>query len=304
MTIYTPKTLEQAKEIASLISDKPRDCLRLHAAFGSHFGGDMATTQNNSYLAQGSPSLNADAMAGIVRRSGLCRFMVITSWDDEHCTYKCARNDEPESIVHEFTFTMQMAAKQGLANRRGFKQMPKQMLRARALTLMLRAVYPDAVSGMYSPDEMVDNMDMNDSERAQISAQSLGEELRAPSQPPRQPSRPPQQHKAIQHSAPPALDDEAMANQALALELFELSQIGDLDEESGEVSDHAWENQDDVAQIVERGKQVRTAADLEVFVCGLWTLANKPNNATPDAIDELHKRATSLGITDAKLGIF
>lgn len=28
MTIYTPKNLEQAKEIASLISDNPRDCLK------------------------------------------------------------------------------------------------------------------------------------------------------------------------------------------------------------------------------------------------------------------------------------
>lgn len=304
MTIYTPRTLEQAKEIASLISDNPRDCLRLHAAYGAHFGGDMAMTQNNSFMLRGKPSLNADAMAGIVRRSGLCRFMTISSWDNEHCTYQCARNDEPEAIVHTFTYTFEMAKAQGLTRNRNWQQMPMQMLRARALTLMLRAVYPDAVSGMYSPDEMADNMSMSDDERAQISADALGEELRAPSQPPRQPSRPPQQHKAIQHSAPPALDDEAIANQALALELFELSQIGDLDEESGEVSDHAWENQDDVAQIVERGRKVRTAADLEVFVCGLWALSNKPNNATPDAIDELHKRASSLGITDAKLGIF
>ena len=88
MSIYTPKTLDQAKEIASLISDNPRDCLRLHAAFGAHFAGDMAITQNNSFMLRGKASLNADAMAGIVRRSGLCRYMVITSWDDEHCTYE------------------------------------------------------------------------------------------------------------------------------------------------------------------------------------------------------------------------
>ena len=307
MSIYTPKTLDQAKEIASLISDNPRDCLRLHAAFGAHFGGDMAVTQNNAYMLKGKPSLNADAMSGVVRRSGLCRYMVITSWDDTHCTYECARTDEPEAIKHVFTFTMQMAKAQGLTRNRNWQQMPMQMLRARALTMMLRAVYPDAVSGMYSPDEIADNMSMNDDERAQISADSLGEELRTPTRQPSaapRPSAPPKQHKAIEHSAPPVDDEEVQALQQVARELYEVSQIGDLDEETGEVSDHAWENQDDVQQIITRGQSVKTKADLEVFVCGLWALANKPNNATPDAIDELHKRAVKLGISDARLGIF
>ena len=303
MTIYTPKNLDQAKEIASLISDNPRDCLRLHAAFGSHFGGDMAQTQANSYMLKNKPSLNADAMAGVVRRSGKCRFMLITSWDDEHCTYQCARHDEPESIVHTFTYTINMAKAQGLTRNRNWQQMPMQMLRARALTMMLRAVYPDAVSGMYSPDEMADNMSINDDERAQISADSLGEELRAPSQPPRQPSRPPQQHQAIEESKPPVHDAHAEALQRVAREMFEIAMIGDMDEETGEISDHAWENQADVQSAIDRGMAVQTNDDLEVFICGLWTLANKPNNATPDALDELHKRASALGISDAKLGI-
>lgn len=307
MSIYTPKTLDQAKEIASLISDNPRDCLRLHAAFGAHFAGDMAITQNNSFMLRGKASLNADAMAGIVRRSGLCRYMVITSWDDTHCTYECARTDEPEEIKHVFTYTMQMAKAQGLTRNRNWQQMPQQMLRARALTLMLRAVYPDATSGMYSPDEIADNMSMNDDERAQISADSLGEELRTPTRQPSaapRPSAPPQQHKAIEHSAPPVEDPKVQEYQQAARELYEISQIGDLDEETGEISEHEWENQDDVQQIIKRGQSVKTKDDLEVFVCGLWALANKPNNATPDAIDELHKRAISLGISDARLGIF
>jgi len=121
-------------------------------------------------------------MAGIVRNSGLCRFMRIASWDEEHCTYECARHDEPEGIVHAFTFTIGMAASQGLTNNRTWKQMPMQMLRARCLTMMLRAVYPDAVSGVYSPDEIADNTSMSDEERASIQAESLGEELRAPIQ--------------------------------------------------------------------------------------------------------------------------
>jgi hypothetical protein len=197
MTIYTPRNIQEAKEIATLISNKPQDCLKLHAAFGSHFGGDMAVTQANSFMLSGKPGLNADAMAGVVRRSGICRFMVISSWDAEHCTYQCARHDEPEAIVHTFTYTIEMAKAQGLTRNRNWSQMPMQMLRARALTMALRAVYPDAVSGMYSPDELADNMNMSDSERAKISAESLGEELREPTEQPRPMSAPPHNTKRL-----------------------------------------------------------------------------------------------------------
>lgn len=300
MTIYTPTSLDHAKEIATLISDRPQDCLRLHAAFGAHFGGDMAITQNNAYMLKGKPSLNADAMAGVVRRSGLCRYMTISSWDQEHCTYTCARTDEPDSIVHTFTFTIEMAKAQGLTNNRNWRQMPMQMLRARALTLMLRATYPDAVSGIYSPDELADNMSISDDERARISADSLGEELQAPSRAPRQMSRPPQQHEAI-NSEPPA--EQGRTPQEIARGLYEMSQIGELNEESGEISEHSWAHEDDVQMVLARGRAVSNWDELEVFTIGLWTLANKPNNATPDAIDAIYAEAQKLGYSDAKLGI-
>jgi len=310
MTIYTPKNLDQAKEIATLISDSPRDCLRLHAAFGAHFGGDMAITQNNAYMLKGKPSLNADAMSGVVRRSGICRFMVITSWDHEHCTYECARNDEPEQIVHTFTYTFEMAKAQGLTRNRNWQQMPMQMLRARALTLMLRAVYPDAVSGIYSPDELADNMSMSDDERAQISADSLGEELRAPSQAPRA-QTPPQQHRAIpsnppadQH-LPPAFTQTAPQDrptpQHVAQRLLDVATLGKINSEDGSLEDTEWD-EDKLNEVTERAAKVLSWTDLEVFATGLWTLTQEQGSA--DEIDELLKTIKSLGYSEAKLGIF
>ena len=322
MSIYTPKTLDQAKEIASLISDNPRDCLRIHAAFGAHFNGDMAITQNNAFTLKGKPSLNADAMAGIVRRSGVCRFMVITSWDADHCTYQCARHDEPEQIIHTFTYTIDMAKAQGLTRNRNWQQMPMQMLRARALTLMLRAVYPDAVSGIYSPDELADNMsDISDDERAQISADSLGEQIsaapraqRAPKpQPPRnaQASRPPQQapneHKAVDSAMPPAFRnepaDQVPSPAQIAQGLLAASLIGEVDEETGESTQHTWENQDDQKLATERAERVAGWRDLEAYCQGLWVIANKANNATPAGINLLVERAKSIGI-ERWLGVF
>jgi len=316
MTIYTPRNLSEAKEIASLISPKPQDCLRLHAAFGSHFGGDMAVTQANCYMLSGKPSLNADAMAGVVRRSGLCRFMLISSWDNEHCTYQCARHDEPESIVHTFTYTIAMAKAQGLTRNRNWSQMPMQMLRARALTMALRAVYPDAVSGMYSPDELADNMNMSDSERAKISAESLGEELREPTEQPRPmsaPPQPPSQHQAIESAppedadTPPALKklspDQRPNPQHVVTRLLDVATMGALNEEDGSVEPSDWD-EDDLKLVTERAAQVKTWKDVEVYASALWAVASKPSNACPDELDELLKTIKSLGYTEARLGIF
>jgi len=316
MTIYTPRNLSEAKEIASLISPKPQDCLRLHAAFGSHFGGDMAVTQANCYMLSGKPSLNADAMAGVVRRSGLCRFMLISSWDAEHCTYQCARHDEPESIIHTFTYTIEMAKAQGLTRNRNWSQMPMQMLRARALTMALRAVYPDAVSGMYSPDELADNMNMSDSERAKISAESLGEELREPTEQPRPmsaPPQPPSQHQAIESAppedadTPPALKklspDQRPNPQHVVTRLLDVATMGALNEEDGSVEPSDWD-EEDLKLVTERAAQVKTWKDVEVYASALWAVASKPSNACPDELDELLKTIKSLGYTEARLGIF
>lgn len=311
MTIYTPRTLNEAKEIATLINNNPQDCLKLHAAFGSHFGGDMAVTQNNAYMLKGKPSLNADAMAGVVRRSGLCRFMVITSWDNDHCTYQCARHDEPESIVHTFTYSIDMAKAQGLTRNRNWSQMPMQMLRARALTLMLRAVYPDAVSGIYSPDELADNMNMSDNERAAISAESLGEELRTPTESPRpQPVEPPNQHKAIQTTPPEELPpafremdpEQRPTPEHVVGRLLDVATMGSISEEEGELKPTEWD-EDDLKLVTERALQVKTWRDLETFTAGLWTVANKSHNASPDELDELLKTIKSLGYSMTRLGI-
>jgi hypothetical protein len=323
MSIYTPKTLDQAKDIATLISDNPRDCLRLHAAFGAHFNNDMAITQNNAYMLKGKPSLNADAMAGVVRRSGLCGYMVITSWDNEHCTYECTRTDEPEGIKHVFTYTMQMANAQGLTRNRNWQQMPMQMLRARCLTLMLRATYPDAVSGIYSPDELADNMDISDDERTQISADSLGEEVRPVSRPPqqrpapRQPSRPPMPQQPPQHwegaskasapnehnaieSIPPKPFQGAPANKAptplsVAKRILEAA-ITDEPNADGVVEPFAWEDMLDQSECIERVERVSNWLDVQTYITGLWVkMHRKPGNHNEHTLSQVRALVSELG---------
>lgn len=199
--IYTPSSLEEAQRLAELFATKnksPLDLLRLHATFGHHFGSNMAITAQQGYVIRDTPALGADAMAGIVRNSGICKYIRIESWDNEHCTIELARHDEPKSMNHTFTFSMDMAKRQGIARGRMWEGMPMQMLRARCMTLALRAVFPDVVSGIYSADEIADSTDLSESERAEIQAESLGEEIKI-----NKPSRAPQPVPPVQPTEPP-----------------------------------------------------------------------------------------------------
>ena len=312
MSIYTPKNIDHAIEIANIISDNTKDCVRLHAAFGAHFNGDMALCQNNAYMLKGKPSLNADAMAGIVRRSGLCGYMVITSWDNEHCTYECTRTDEPEGIKHVFTYTMQMANAQGLTRNRNWQQMPMQMLRARCLTLMLRATYPDAVSGIYSPDELADNMDISDDERTQIAADSLGEEVRPVSrQPqqrpaPRQESRPPMPQQAPQgwegasKASAPNIFQGAPANKTptpldVAKRILEAA-VTDEPNADGVVEPFAWEDMLDQGECIERVERVSNWLDVQTYITGLWVkMHRKPGNHNEHTLSQVRALVSELG---------
>ena len=86
-SIYIPNNIEEAKAIASLLdNDKPLDLLKCHSAFGGHFNYDMGLVSTQAYCLRGKPSLNADAMSGICRNSGLVRFMRIASWSAQQCT--------------------------------------------------------------------------------------------------------------------------------------------------------------------------------------------------------------------------
>jgi len=210
-TQTTPDLINNVQSLAMLLSNgdqrKAHDYVLLYSAFGHHFGYDMGRTITQGYVLKGKPTLNADAMAGICRRSGLCRFIRVLEWTHETCTIEMARTDEPVEITHIYTFNMQMANQQGLTRQQNWSRMPMQMLRARALTMGLRATFPDCVSGIYSVDEIADNTSMNDQERSMIIAQSMGEDINLSSRPqtqrPPQPSRQPQPQRAPQPTPAP-----------------------------------------------------------------------------------------------------
>lgn len=196
--LFIPRTVEELWQYASILcnndSRKAGELALCYSAFAHHFDFDLGRVLMNTHVIQGKPCLNADGLAAVARSSGLIRFMRFTVLNDERCVYEMARADEPEGVTHTYEYTIKDAEDAGHLNKAMWKKHRRSMLRVRALAAICRAVVPDAVSGVYSVDEMADSMDMSEQEREQIVAQSIGEEVsRAPqAQRAPQPSRAPQ----------------------------------------------------------------------------------------------------------------
>lgn len=202
-SIWIPQTRQEAWDCALILCNQNQsqaiDLIKCHASFGHHFNYDMGIVMVNTTSIKGKPTMRADAVAGITRSSGTVRRLQVMVNTHEQCIIECERTDEPAGVVHTYEFNIQMAHMMGLTNNSNWKRMPIQMLRARCIAMACRAVWPEAVSGIYTSDEIADSMQMTDKERFEATARSLGEDdLRyqpstppAPAQPaPAQPAQP------------------------------------------------------------------------------------------------------------------
>lgn len=121
---------------------------------GAEMGLSPMQALDDFHVINGYPSMGADAMVAHIRRSGKCRYWVVTESREDSCTIKTARTDEPNEIVHEVKFTKKMAEKAGLWGKAGpWTQYPETMLEHRAATRLARMAFSDIVRGVYSPDE-------------------------------------------------------------------------------------------------------------------------------------------------------
>ncbi len=103
------------------------------------------------HIIQGRPSLKADAMlARFQQAGGKVRWIEST---DTKCS---AEFTHPQGGSLTVTWTIERAKQAGLTSKDNWRQYPAQMLRARCISEGVRAVYPGACSGMYTPEEIQD----------------------------------------------------------------------------------------------------------------------------------------------------
>lgn len=98
----------------------------------------------------GKPVCSADLMAAVVRRAG--HRLRITSTDRE-CIAVVIRADDPD-FPFESRFTWARAEQAKLTGKDTWRQYPAAMLRARAIAEVCRMACPEALLGVYTPDEL------------------------------------------------------------------------------------------------------------------------------------------------------
>lgn len=104
----------------------------------------------------GRPTLWGDGALGLVRSSGLCRYVkesITGSGDAMTAVCETQRSGEPEPVKR--TFSVADAKRAGLWGKQGpWQQYPARMLQMRARAFALRDTYADVLGGMYLAEEL------------------------------------------------------------------------------------------------------------------------------------------------------
>lgn len=160
ISIAEAKDLSVAMAESKLISDslqkRPADILTILLMGREHNLQPMVALSNISIIS-GKPSMNASLMVAIVLGSGKAKYFRRISADANAATYETMRvGDEAPQRV---TWTIKQARDAGYLVKDNWRTNPRAMLAARAKSELVRDVYPDVLSGCYTPDEITNSDD-------------------------------------------------------------------------------------------------------------------------------------------------
>ena len=120
-------------------------------ATGRELGLTAMQSLRGIHMIDGKPSLSADVCVAVVLHSPACLFFRLVESTNAIATYETQRRGD---AVRRMSFSVQDAQAAGLAGKDNWRKFPAAMLRARAAMSLARAIYPDALMGVYDPDEL------------------------------------------------------------------------------------------------------------------------------------------------------
>lgn len=131
---------------------KPADIL-IATGLGKAIGIAPAQSLYEIYVVNGRPSPSANLMAALVRRAG---HLIRIEGNERTCTATLVRKDDPE-YPFSATWTIEQAHAAKLTGKDTWNAYPAAMLRARAISEVVRMGASECVLGMdYSAEEMRD----------------------------------------------------------------------------------------------------------------------------------------------------
>lgn len=104
------------------------------------------------HVVDGKPTMSAELMLAQIYKHCAGAVINYLQSDDKRCVIEASR---PGHKLAQFAYTIEEAQKAGLLGKHNWKAYPAAMLRARAIAIVARAVFPDAIMGVsYTPEEL------------------------------------------------------------------------------------------------------------------------------------------------------
>jgi hypothetical protein len=156
-TQLEPSTVEQAFWLAGQLVKSGllgKSVTKAEAAFaviltGRELGLTAMQSLRSIHCVDGKPTLSADLMAALVKRSPYCVYFRMVESTAKIATYSTERVGEG---VTTMSFTIDDAVAAGIAGKAVWKQYTSAMLRARCIAVLARVVFPDVMAGIYEAD--------------------------------------------------------------------------------------------------------------------------------------------------------
>ncbi len=238
VVLFQPENASQAAKLASWLAKsnllptalrgKPADVL-VTLITGHELGISPMQAVRGMHVIEGKAVASADLMGALVRRNReVCMYLRLAESDDQHATYETQRAGDPEAT--RMTYTIEQAAKAGLAGKDNWKKHPAAMLRARCLSAITRAVYPDMVLGVYDIDEA---LEFNGHRPVNVTPRATTAEIENDAEPAIQPQRRSAAKQPVTpQSSPPEPTDD---NKGIWT-----GKVTDVTEKSGVKNDKPW----------------------------------------------------------------
>jgi hypothetical protein len=121
-------------------------------AQGRELGIPSTVALRQIVVVQGKPTCSAELMMALVHRTYGQSAIRVFRTDNDACTvqYRQAGWDG----VSEYTFSMDDAKRANLLKNPTWTAYPAAMLRARAISAVVRFAFPECIAGLYTPEEM------------------------------------------------------------------------------------------------------------------------------------------------------
>ncbi len=157
---FEPGSVEEGVRLAGLLAKsgllgdlKTPEQVFAVIATGRELGLSAMQSLRSIHLIKGKPILSADLVAALVKsRSEVCEYFRLVESTATQAVYQTKRRGEPEPTT--MAFTIEDAKRAQVTSNLNWSKYPGAMLRARCITALARAVYPDLVMGIYDPDEL------------------------------------------------------------------------------------------------------------------------------------------------------